>query len=285
MSRTAQHWREHAARVSRLTDAEELHLGRSVQAWQTHPDGPNDAPLMVQRRGLKARNRMVAANLLLVHSLAAKTFQHLGRHVVESDFPDVLQEGTLGLTRGCTKFDPERGYKLSTYVYWWIRQSVIRWRDMKSRLVRLPGQNTKKMAQVLARRESLGLVLGRGPSASELAADMGIPEEQVLRLMLVGQHPTSLSSLCLHGDGETVLGDIIPAPAPPDDPQLDELWERMALLAPLSQELLCSYYGIGTGRAPQTQAQIAQAVGMSRQAVGERLAVAHRQLRRGGVEA
>ncbi len=275
----AKHWREEAARVSRLTDAEELHLGRIVQAWQTHPDGPDAAPIMVQRRGIKARNRMVAANLLLVHSVTAKMFKYLGGHVKDSDFPDVLQEGAMGLMRGCTKFDPERGYKLSTYVYWWIRQGINRWRDSKSRLVKLPGQNTKKMAQVLARRESLGLKLDRSPSAAELAADMGISEDDVLRLMLVGQQPTSLSALCHHGDGETVLLDVIAAPAVPCDPQLDELRERMALLSPEAQDLLGAYYGIGTGKAPQTQPQIAQQIGLTRQGVSQRLAVARRQLR------
>ena len=275
----AKHWREQAAKESRLTDAEELHLGRIVQVWQTHPDGPDAAPIAVQRRGLRARNRMVSANLLLVHSVAAKMFKHLGVHVKDSDFPDVLQEGAMGLMRGCAKFDPERGYKLSTYVYWWIRQGISRWRDSKSRLVRLPGQNTKKMAQILARRESLGLKLWRGPSAAELAADMGIPEDDVLRLMLVGQQPTSLSAPCHHGDGETVLMDVIAAPTPAEDPQLDELRERMALLRPETQDLLGAYYGIGTGKASQTQAQIAQAMGLTRQGISSRLAVAHRRLR------
>lgn len=112
-------WLDGAARIPLLTPAEELHLGAIVRRWQDYPGGPGAAPANVQRRGLKARNRMVEANLRLVHLVAVR---YKGR----ADMADMLQSGAIGLTRAAEKFDPERGYKFSTYAYFWIRQAIQR---------------------------------------------------------------------------------------------------------------------------------------------------------------
>jgi len=112
-------WLDGAARIPLLTAAEELHLGAIVRRWQDHPEGPGTAPTNVQRRGLRARNRIVEANLRLVHLVATR---YKGR----ADMADMLQSGAIGLTRAAEKFDPERGYKFSTYAYFWIRQAIQR---------------------------------------------------------------------------------------------------------------------------------------------------------------
>lgn len=118
-------WLDAAGRVPLLTAAEEVHLGALIRAWQDWPGGPDQAPAPVRRRGLRARDRMASANLRLVVAVS-KRYQPLIR---SKGLPleDALQEGVIGLMRGVEKFDPARGYKFSTYAYWWARQGIARW--------------------------------------------------------------------------------------------------------------------------------------------------------------
>jgi len=117
-------WMDAAARYPLLTHREELELGRLVQAWQQWPGGADQAPAGVRRRGLRARDRMVTANLRLVVAVGKKYLRYASMRAVE--FEDLLQAGAVGLQRGVEKYDPARGYKLSTYAYWWIRQALPR---------------------------------------------------------------------------------------------------------------------------------------------------------------
>jgi RNA polymerase primary sigma factor len=134
-----------AGRYPLLTAAEELHLGAMVQEWQRWEGGPDLAPAGVRRRGLRARDRMVAANLRLVVSVARK----YGRLAASRGLPqeDSLQEGVIGLMRAVEKFDPTRGYKFSTYAFWWIRQSVARWAHTGG-IVRVPQNVAEKLLKL-----------------------------------------------------------------------------------------------------------------------------------------
>jgi RNA polymerase sigma factor (sigma-70 family) len=140
-------WLTAAARHPLLTPAEELHLGNLVRVWMDWPDGADQAPAGVRRRGLRARDRMVSANLRLVVAVAKRFSRRLQHSTLE--MADVLQEGTIGLTRGVEKFDPARGYKFSTYAYWWIRQAINR-ALLTSGVIRLPEHIAQKAAKSLA---------------------------------------------------------------------------------------------------------------------------------------
>ena len=125
-----------AGRTPLLTGDEEITLSRQVQAMLSiedlpHSERPSDWE-RIMKRGQQAKERMVAANLRLVIKVAAK-YMHRGM-----DLPDLIQEGSLGLMRGIEKYDPERGYKLSTYIYWWIRQAITRAIRDKARTIRIP---------------------------------------------------------------------------------------------------------------------------------------------------
>ena len=113
-------WLDAAGRVPLLSPAQEISLGNTIRAWMDDPD-PSAA---VRRRGLRARDRMVAANLQLVVTIAKKYVAAGERAGL--GFKDLLQIGALGLVRGCELFDPSKGYKLSTFAYWWIRQGITR---------------------------------------------------------------------------------------------------------------------------------------------------------------
>lgn len=128
------HFLATAGREPLLTPAEEIQLGNLVQRWITWEDG--DPPRNVVRAGKRARDRMVKANMRLVCAVAKKYFARLKGGALSEE--DLLSEGCIGLMRGVEKFDPARGYKFSTYGYWWVAQSIGRICQMQNTLIRLP---------------------------------------------------------------------------------------------------------------------------------------------------
>ena len=184
------HWLNAAGRVPLLTAAEEVHLSQAIRRWQDWEGGHGAAPAQVQRRGLRARERMVAANLRLVVSVANR---YRGRITARHQcMTDAFQEGAIGLQRGAEKFDSTKGYKFSTYGYWWIRQAITRWID-RIDLIRLPvhvaemlrkGEHylsDPRIADALAARRlgSLDLPIGEG-DGSTLADVIAAPAEDTL---------------------------------------------------------------------------------------------------------
>ena len=151
-----QFWLDSAGRVPLLAPAEELHLGGLVRAWMDWEPTADEAPPAVRRRGLRARDRMVSANLRLVAHVTRVMRPGLGISITDADHLDLLQAGAIGLMRGVEKFDPARGYKLSTYAYWWIRQGLSRHVDSSSRTIRLPCTHGPKLARLVTSREAPG---------------------------------------------------------------------------------------------------------------------------------
>lgn len=192
-------WLDAAARHPLLTPAEELHLGAMVREWQDWPGGPDAAPAGVRRRGLRARERMANANLRLVMTVAKRFAPVVQRRGLQLE--DGLQEGVIGLMRGVEKFDPQAGYKFSTYAYWWIRQGIGRWVNCQSGLVRLPAGVMEQLAKL-------------GPA--ELQA---LPKAQRERMVaaIESQRMSRLDGPVISGEGEgTTLGEMVASPA--DDP-------------------------------------------------------------------
>ena len=130
------HWLEGAGRFPLLGPAEEVHLGGLVRAWQDHPAGPAGAPPAIRRQGLRARDRIVRCNLRLVAHITDRARRRGGVRLLELE--DALQVGAIGLQRAAERFDPARGYKFSTYAFWWIRQSIARESEVVGSTIRLP---------------------------------------------------------------------------------------------------------------------------------------------------
>ena len=256
-------------RIPLLTPAEELHLGTICQAWQQHPDGPADCPADIRRRGLRARERMTKANLRLVVCIARRST----RLAEDRGFTlaDLCQEGAIGLARGVEKFDPAKGYKLSTYAYWWIRQGIGRALETGG-LIRLPTglrRIAAKTAEALrdlgpeATPEAVAAVVGEPPSRCALA----MAAREVARL-------TSLDGKARsdNDDGSSVI-ELLADPSNRPCTDSLELAEAVARLGVLPGDL-----DLMEESLTSTVTALAKAQGVTRTTMSARLKAARSRL-------
>ena len=270
-------------RVPLLTPAEEIELAHHVQNMKKLLQIPEtdrtQRNLYQIKIGKRARDRMMAANLRLVVSVAKK-YQNQGLELL-----DLVQEGAIGLERAVDKFDPAMGYKFSTYAYWWIRQGMTRAIDNSARTIRLPIHISEKLSKMRRVSRELSHKFGRQPSRLEMAQAMGI-EQQDLEDLISQSAPCA--SLDAHARGEedrSTLGELIP------DPNCEEPMEGMdrtiqkehlgSLLSQLNereQKIMKLRFGLD-GEEPLTLAEIGRQINVSRERVRQLEAKAILKLR------
>jgi RNA polymerase primary sigma factor len=226
----------------------------------------------------EARNELVRRNLGLV-VMAAKQFRSLG-----VAFPDLVQEGSLGLLHAVGKFDYRRGFRFSTYAVWWIRQAIVRAIQKQSRTVRLPSHVYDRTRRFHQARERLSFALGRSPTREELAQELETEGSEVEELMRFGQSPLSLDAAPAQAE-DAPLGDFLEDPETLDPvEELHQAWLRQkieSLLAGLSQreqDVLNWRFGLGGDRA-LTLEEVADRLGISRERVRQIQQGAVRRLR------
>lgn len=214
-------------RVQLLSPEEELLLARQVQATHTVQEGTVDAAerRQILHQGKRAKERMVQANLRLVVSVAKK-YQQRGMELL-----DLVQEGSLGLERAVERFDPTRGFRFSTYAYWWIRQSISRALACQSRTIRLPVHMGEKLYRIRRAQRQLRASLRREATLAELAAATQLSQGTVGAALQQQAQPISLE-LRLGSDGDTALVDLLEDPHPSPEQLLagDQLHEAIDTL-------------------------------------------------------
>jgi RNA polymerase primary sigma factor len=212
-----------------------------------------------------AKQRLIECNLRLVMSIT--------RRYVNSGVPllDLIQEGNLGLMRAVEKFDYRRGFKLSTYATWWIRQAVTRAIADQGRTIRLPVHVVDQVRKVTRARRVLAQKLNRDPLPAEIAAESGLSVERVHELLDLVEDPVSLETPV--GEGDSMYGDMLEdANAERPDAALSELLRGTELEAALgrlsdrSRSVLELRFGL-TGDKPSTLEEVGAELGVTRERV------------------
>jgi RNA polymerase primary sigma factor len=189
-----------------LTAAEEIELGNHVQKMMLlleENQTVSEKDTKIIRLGKRSKERMMKANLRLVVSVAKK-YQGKGL-----DLQDLIQEGSLGLERAVEKFDPTRGYKFSTYAFWWIRQSITRAIATQGRAIRLPVHLSERLALIKKITNELSHKLGANPTRQEIAEVMGTTIEEIDSVLRQSLTTSSLDEPVGGGEGKSFLGDLI----------------------------------------------------------------------------
>ncbi len=270
-------------RVPLLTPAEEIELAHHVQAGkklQALADGELTTRQKRQlRMGQRARDRMMAANLRLVVSVAKK-YQNQGLELL-----DLVQEGAIGLERAVDKFDPAMGYKFSTYAYWWIRQGMTRAIDNSARTIRLPIHISEKLSKMRRITRELSHRLGRQPNRLELAHAMGMRPEELEELMTQSAPCASLDAHARGEEDRSTLGELIADPASNEHfdsmdrhLQKEHLGAWLSQLNEREQKILRLRFGL-EGAEPLTLAEIGRQINVSRERVRQLEAKAIMKLR------
>jgi RNA polymerase nonessential primary-like sigma factor len=290
-------------RVPMLTHEQEIILGKQVQQMMgllAHKAALADqlgrAPTALEigaaadlseadvtaalQRGQRAKRKMIEANLRLVVSIAKK---YQKRNL---EFLDLIQEGSLGLERGVEKFDPMRGYKFSTYAYWWIRQAITRAIAQQSRTIRLPIHITEKLNKIKRTQRDLAQVLGRSPNAAEIAAELELEPAEIREYLMVSRQPVSLD-LKVGENQDTELQDLLEdGGESPETYATQELLRQdlqllMADLTQQQQQVLNLRYGLSDGYE-LSLAKVGERLSLSRERVRqlERQALDHLRRRK-----
>ena len=248
-------------------DAEKEEIKAEIKELQKEVDWGDDA-----------KKRLAEANLRLVVSIAKR---YVGRGML---FPDLIQEGNLGLIKAVEKFDYRKGYKFSTYATWWIRQAITRAIADQARTIRIPVHMVETINKLIRVSRQLLQELGREPSPEEIAAEMNMPVDRVREILKISQEPVSLETP-IGEEEDSHLGDFIKddnVPVPADAAAFtllkEQLEEVLGTLTEREQKVLTLRFGLEDGRA-RTLEEVGKEFNVTRERIRQIEAKALRKLR------
>ncbi|MEH2095736.1 RNA polymerase sigma factor, RpoD/SigA family [Nostoc sp.] len=294
-------------RVPLLTREQEIVFGKQVQQMMTLIDAKEVLAKKLQRepdmsewadvvqlsetevqqtvaQGKRAKQKMIEANLRLVVAIAKKYQKR------NMEFLDLIQEGTLGLERGVEKFDPMRGYKFSTYAYWWIRQAITRAIAQQGRTIRLPIHITEKLNKIKKVQRELAQTLGRSPTPAEIAKELELEPVQIREYLNMARQPVSLD-VKVGDNQDTELQEMLEDGGPSPEYYTNQEFLRqdlnnlLAELTPQQREVLALRFGLEDGNE-MSLAKVGERLSLSRERVRqlEHQALAHLRRRRANVQ-
>jgi len=260
-------WLREIGKTRLLTSAEEVELAKRIENRDRDPEAAEEAKLI-----------LIEANLRLVVSIAKK---YSGRGM---SFPDLIQEGNIGLIRAVEKFDYRKGYKFSTYATWWIRQAITRAIADQGRTIRIPVHMVETINRLIKTSGQLVQRLGREPSIEEIAREMALSAERVSEIIRIAPEPLSLETP-IGEEEDSHLADFVPDhdSASPSEAasnillreQIDDV---LGKLTPRERDVIRMRFGLDDG-SPRTLEEVGRHFKVTRERIRQIEAKALKKLR------
>ena len=259
-----------------LTATEEIEYSRQIQAMLAvqaeYPDSSTHShqQRVIIRRGQRAKERMIVRNLRLVVTIAKKYV----KRCTSLEMLDLVQDGNMGLARATELFDPSRGYKFSTYAYWWIRQSISRGLQDRDRKIRLPIHRHDSVIKARAYMSHQQALTGKIPTIAEVAEAIGVRPDDLQASLVMAQDVCSLDAKASGREDYSAIMDLIPdqSSLQQDDPFLferDIMHDAINMLSEDEQDIVRRYNGLG-GQPKVTLGQLGKGRGVSREAIRQK---------------